>query len=88
MKKAKKKLAFAAVFAAGAAAAAVLSGCRPETVYGPPPEEPEDPEIVETVYGPPEDFGYSSFDPDENEPEEVYGPPSWFGETEDEEIEE
>ncbi len=89
MKKSKKKLAFAAIFAAGAASAVMLTSCRPSTVYGPPPEDPEDPEIVETVYGPPEDFGYEEevdpeFDPEGNEVEEVYGPPSWFGTSEEE----
>ena len=73
----------------GAALSGMLfgAGCRPQCVYGPPPDDtavedtqPAETETFEpgstspeTVYGPPTEA--STFDPANMEIEDVYGPP-------------
>ena len=74
----------------GAALSGMLfgAGCRPQCVYGPPPDDtavedtqPAETETFEpgstspeTVYGPPADET-ETFDPADMEIEDVYGPP-------------
>ena len=63
------------------AAGALVTGCVPETVYGPPPEpsfQVED-NIPVALYGPPPEYD-PAFSPENNIPEDVYGPPMPFEE--------
>lgn len=70
-----------------AAAAAILSGCIPTTVYGPPSvsETPApiatfqpDENVPVCLYGPPPTDLPPVSVPEDNLPELVYGPPSFF----------
>lgn len=70
----RRQFTAAGIIAALGVTTSFIPGCNePTAVYGPPPINPSDNEVVD-VYGPPEDF-----DPEENEPVAVYGPPEDFG---------
>ena len=77
----------AVMLGTAAAAAAILSGCIPETVYGPPTVSDTPAPIVTfqpdenipiCLYGPPPTDLPPVSAPEDNLPITVYGPPSYF----------